>query len=731
MKNKFIKNPRLLTLFRQHCLPFLFFAVLTIALTWPTIRFFTAQFVGHPSDDSRHNLWLLWHVKEAMLGHQPFYEAPLLYYPTGISMHLHGIGPLIGLFALPFWPLGAVAAHNGATMLAFALSGYAIYLLARGLGLSQPAAFFTGSLYSVTPMHLGGLFGHVEKIFTALLPLVLLVTHFGLDPKRSRWWAVGTAVVLLLTLLFNGLHFVEAALSIGFFVLIAFLRSDTADRRELWRRIGIMGLSSIILVGPLALATAAAATQPGTLVDMNLASKDYQPDLVEFFLPPTFGRVFGEGAKTFRELFELDDNIEKWIYLSWTGVALAGVALVRKRQRSWRWLLLTAGWAVLALGPTLQVLGQVTFTEHRVPVIMPYAFFTMLPGLDFLRTPGRLMLMGFVGFSIVAGTGLHYLVEKWPCWRWRIAAILTVLVFLESWPQPWPGQPLRPVPPFYQSLAAEPAIFGVFDLPVMPPNALWHVSYSSRYQLDQMTHKKGIATGYISRPYESHPLFPCLIPSLLPPQPDVQVNGVPTKCYANILHDLAYYNYRYVVWHKPQPNDHYAANPAEVEETSAYLLDLLSAGPPLLDDDMTTVYAVPPLTAANNLSPTMGLLHNWHLWEDEWRWAKSPASLFISTPRSQEVRLVITPVAIYDPGPGQPADAEGKLTVSLDGALIAEVLVHTGKNFSVPLFLQAGIHTVSLSLEAGNFRPSDTRGGGDDTRWLSFATRSINLEIVE
>jgi hypothetical protein len=146
---------------------------------------------------------------------------------------------------------------------------------------------------------------------------------------------------------------------------------------------------------------------------------------------------------------------------------------------------------------------------------------------------------------------------------------------------------------------------------------------------------------------------------------------------------------------------------------------------------MTTVYAVPPLTAANNLSPTMGLLHNWHLWEDEWRWAKSPASLFISTPRSQEVRLVITPVAIYDPGPGQPADAEGKLTVSLDGALIAEVLVHTGKNFSVPLSLQAGIHTVSLSLEAGNFRPSDTRGGGDDTRWLSFATRSINLEIVE
>ena len=44
------------------------------------------------------------------------------------------------------------------------------------------------------------------------------------------------------------------------------------------------------------------------------------------------------------------------------------------------------------------VMGKIHFTEYELPIILPYAFLTALPGFDFLRTPGRFMLVGFVGF---------------------------------------------------------------------------------------------------------------------------------------------------------------------------------------------------------------------------------------------------------------------------------------------------------------------------------------------
>lgn len=715
---------------REHGLPLLFFALLTVALTWPTVRTFTTHYVGQASDDPRHNLWLLWHVKEAMLGHQPLFSAPLLYYPAGISLHLHGVGPLMGVLALPFWPLGPAAAYNGAVLLAFALSGYCMYLLARGLRISRPAALFAGALYSAMPMHLGGLLVHFEKIFTGLLPLTLLATHHALDQKRNRWWAVGVAVLLLLTSLHNGLLFVEAALSVAFFVLLALLRRDRGGRPELWRRLAMMGGSSVLFVGPLLWSTVKAAGHPGIPVDFNLASSDFQPDLLQFFLPPPFSRLFGARSLDFLVSLGIDSHIESWVYLSWSGLLLAAVAVVVARRRVWPWLLLAAGWALLALGPSLQAFGQRTFTEYRLPLILPYAWFTMLPGLDFLRTPGRLMLIGHVGFGVVAAVGLDWLRGKWPQLNRLLVGMAILLVLLEVWPQPWPRQPVRPAPPFYRTLAADSATYGVMDLPIRPPDVEWHASYASRYQLDQMTHGKGIASGYISRPYRTHPLFPCLIPALLPPQPDVLVNGTAAHCYANALHDLAYYDYRYVVWHKPQPDDEYAAEPADVEATSAFLLEQLEGQTPLVDDTMTTVYAVPPLTATTGLSPTMGLLHNWYKWEGEQRWAQSPASLFISTPRPQQARLHLTPAAVYEPDGGRPLGQRGRLSIALDEETIAVIGVTVGQTTTILLDVAAGVHTVTLSLEAGNFRPAEVMDS-NDARRLSFAIQRIHLQTGE
>src|SRR5262249_25114549 len=250
LPRRWLNEAALVLAWREHGVAMLFYAALSIAISWPTARDFTTR-ITSSGVDARHNLWLFWHTQQALLGHQPLFGAPLLYYPRGISLLVHGVGPLTGLFALPFWGCGPEAAYNGALLISLWLSGYCTYLLARGLELDRGAALFAGVLVAAAPMSLAGLNNHVTKVFVGALPLVLLTLHRALDLRRSRLWAPATGLALLLVLLHNGYQFVFAALAIGYFVLAALLAAQKDQRWPLLRRIVLIGACTLALVGPL------------------------------------------------------------------------------------------------------------------------------------------------------------------------------------------------------------------------------------------------------------------------------------------------------------------------------------------------------------------------------------------------------------------------------------------------------------------------------------------------
>ena len=87
-------------LWQEHGLPLLLYGLISLGVTWPLPRFFTSQIPGE-SYDAYNGLWVMWHVKEWVLGHQPLYDLPLLYYPAGATLLSHVPGPLTGFFALP------------------------------------------------------------------------------------------------------------------------------------------------------------------------------------------------------------------------------------------------------------------------------------------------------------------------------------------------------------------------------------------------------------------------------------------------------------------------------------------------------------------------------------------------------------------------------------------------------------------------------------------------------
>jgi hypothetical protein len=125
---------RIRKVWRDHAIPLLIYSALSLAYTWPLARDFTTRILGIVPADARKGIWLIWHFKEWLLGRDSLFYTQTLYYPAGISTLVDGVGPLSGVFALPFWHWGAIAAYNGTILIGFCLTGYCMYLAPGGLG---------------------------------------------------------------------------------------------------------------------------------------------------------------------------------------------------------------------------------------------------------------------------------------------------------------------------------------------------------------------------------------------------------------------------------------------------------------------------------------------------------------------------------------------------------------------------------------------------------------------
>jgi hypothetical protein len=710
----------------EHGTALLVLAVLTCLVTWPTIPEFTRKLVSI-GGDAKHNLWVLWHYKEALLGREPFFETALLYYPIGANLLTHGLGPVLTVFSLPFWPLGLEGAHNGTVLVSVWLTGYFMYVLARGFGFDRRMALFAGVFLLMAPMHLAGLYGHMTKVFLGLLPLSILALHRALDVERSRRWIAVTALVLLLTLLHSGYQFVFAGMALLFLATIRLFTTRGEQRRQLLLRLALIAGASAVLAGPLLLAMLRASADPTIYVDYRQEAVYYHADLAEFLLPFETSLLFGTATANFMRENGIAPTIETSVYLTWTGIVLTLAAAASRVRSARKWIVLATLLVLLSAGPFLKILTQSKFTVYQLDIMLPFALVSELPGLSFMRIPGRYMMLGYVALSVTAAYGLAWMVGRSRKAAWPVFLAAGLLLLVETWPKPWPMEPLRPMPDFYRTIAADAELYGVMDLPFQVHPALPHVVYSAHHQRYQMEHRKGVVDGYLSRTYSIHPLFPCIIPVVATELPDVLVNDVPTNCSDNLLFDLAYYNYRYVVRHKPDPGYMYYRPGTFGEEQAQYIVETFFEGQePLVDDGLVTVYAVPPVGDLQHLEPAMSLGTGWGGLVDGRRWARSPATLRLSVPRPMQGVLHITPAEMYVPTAEGLVGDQGRLTIELPGGFSTTVDLITDENTAVLLDLPAGVYDLTLSLEEGNFSVPDSPGA-----LRSFATRWLNLQTIE
>lgn len=720
----------LVHLLLEHGLPLLLYTLLSLALSWPAARHFTTHILSD-GGDARHNLWVYWHFQQWAQGEEPLFQTNLLYYPEGISLLLHGVGPVMAFLALPFWRWGPEAAYNGVILLSLLLTGYAMYLLARALRMGRAVALFAGLTLLTSAMPMAGILGTPEKVLLAPLPLTILALHHTLDSRRSPWWTVVTALCLLLTLATSGYQFIFAALSIGFFFLARWAASTPPRRRFLLRRALALAGSSLLIVGPLLVAIVQLSRNPQFSVDVVGQAYIGQPDLLRFLVPSPYSRFLGGAAFDAMASFRVSNlGIETSVSLPWTLLALSLVA-IRYTRRSRFWFGFFLFCFVLALGPALKLMGETFFTQYEARILLPSALLLKLPGLGFMRFAGRWMKIGSVALGLTASFGLAFLIQRFPRYGALVLASATALLLVETWPNDYPMEQVPRAPAFYQQLAGDTEEYGVLDLPLaFTERPFWdfeHVSLTSFYQMYQMVHGKGIASGYLSRTYNRHPFLDYLFTGYQAINADVRVNGVPANSYANLRADLVEHGYRYVVWHKTLggQRDLSGTVPWTQQTVDAAIEESLL----LTEDDATIVYELGSLSDEQRVT-TLGLApFGWYPPAGEYRWVVSPARLRVDSAQAQEATLQITPTFIHDPQSPSGLGESGLLSVRVGDAAPLTVPIMVNQTANVPLTLPAGPSTIELALQSGNFQP--TQYGGSDISTYSFAIRTINLQLAE
>lgn len=689
-------TPRLLAL--RHLLPLSLYLLITVIVTYPLIRHFGTALPGD-GRDAWQNYWDYWWLRTALAEGQNPYQTPLLYAPYGAPLYLHTLNPFNGLVTLPIQiAFGLTAAYNTSVFLSFTLAAYFAYLLVARISGSRPAGFVAGIIYAFGSYHFAHLLGHANLLASEWLPaylLCLVAASEMVGRQRLRWIGAGAVALLLIALcdwqylLFAGaltaLYAPLAALNRRSFVPLA---AATA-----------IGLGGIVLTLPLLIPTArelqaSAATRPAVL-----GPDQFSADLISFITPSPLQAWWGTSAEQLGGK-AVAPAVERAIFLGFLPIVLAGIGLWLRRRQGWLWGLGAIIFAVLALGPTLQIAGQ---AYPGIP--LPYRILQQIPGVNVSRVPARFALLVTLCLAILAGLGIAGLGERWPTLRRGmlpgiVMPLLVVALLAEHFAAPYPLSAVTPAP-FYQQLAATHETGAVLELPFSLTRA------TSLF--GQTVHGRPIVGGYLSRPL-AYPLLK--LPPFADPA-DSRGDITPVLNTGTGVWMLHLSGVRWIVVLLDDPK-------LNREEIAAYLRDYAEPDP-LYADDRMAVYR--PLSAGAPqflLRPTDG----WYQVEtlaDKRRMRWIPWSATIETwslsSGAQSGTLRFEAWSFNQPR---------RLVVSVDDQQLGEWLVAEPKVYELPLTLTPGQHTITFRTLDAPERPTRTVGGNDD-RLISIGVTDVSL----
>lgn len=186
--------------------------------------------------------------------------------------------------------------------------------------------------------------------------------------------------------------------------------------------------------------------------------------------------------------------VEYTASLSLVAIAAIAFAIWRAGYRPPKgWLLITIGFALLAVGPFVHIAGVNT----HVPG--PWALLRYAPGFGLARMPSRFAIVAVLGVAVLLAGSLAAIGQRWPQRRRLIGGIVALLLLFELWPAPRTLYSAE-VSTVYDRIAADPRPMRVLVLPFGVRDGVWEAgNFRPRSQYNQTRHGKPLIGGYLSR----------------------------------------------------------------------------------------------------------------------------------------------------------------------------------------------------------------------------------------
>jgi hypothetical protein len=429
-----------------------------IALTWPRASYL-AEGKLPATRDAGVYVWDFWWMLHQIAHFSNPWYTRFIAAPVGAQLGYHALMPLEGVVMLPVTIVfGPSAAYNLLSILLPGLTCYAMYRAARLWLPSQTGAIAAGAFFGLSSDLAWHAFYQLNLAAGVLfLPLAL---EAAVRLRRNPRWR--QAVILGLVAGGSLLSDQESAVLVAILAAAALLPwlvsgglaalpsaggpAGGAPGHALGRKLALAAVvagTALLVASPQIAAMVAqtrsgGATLPPALVDKNYTtSGSYLPGLftasprvvslgLTALKPVSYQAPIGDGIPTFGLVLSV--------------LAVAGLAVTWRQRASWLLALLWLGSAALALGATLRI-GPHTYVPAsevwhgvRVSAIMPFTWFVQLPGLAGFREAARIIMLGLVPASLLAGAAVSWL-------RYHAPLLLIPVLLLGAAEAGWAGTP--------------------------------------------------------------------------------------------------------------------------------------------------------------------------------------------------------------------------------------------------------------------------------------------------
>ncbi|MHB8510211.1 MAG: hypothetical protein ACYDGR_16470 [Candidatus Dormibacteria bacterium] len=382
-----------------------------LVVTWPVAIHLGDYIYGTPGDATG-AVSTFWWWGYAITHGKPILDNTLQGVPLGSEWDAIAFSPLSVFLFTPLDVLmGPIASYNLLILSSFPLTAWAMYLLARTLGVSRPGSAFAGLALAFIPYHIEKATGHGNQTHLELLILTLLLLVRWRQTGRRRNLVGAGIMAGLQAWLEPSVFYVMAFAVPTFFVVSAALPEAEMSRTAWIRRHLVAGLGMVAALVPFLPVAYLFIHRPGSSSSLSQQLTQaqaygealiYSARLREYFEPWYANPLVPNSIKQYELLHLHGSNfVESSLALGYTVLALASVAVACVRRRF-----------VIALCLGLIFVGVLVSLppDQRVgPVVLHPPTYYLTHVVTIFRVYARFAMMVQLGVCLLAGLGLGVL----------------------------------------------------------------------------------------------------------------------------------------------------------------------------------------------------------------------------------------------------------------------------------------------------------------------------------